>query len=206
MSGRGLDAFEQDVAAAAQSPKHRDGRGAYIRILLAYDGSADARAALERVVAVASEDAEVSVLAVIPYEAVGSKLDPISEADRQWQWHCLVEATAYLRSCGVEPFIEAAAGNPAAVILETARSLKADLVILGNGHGGRWQPSLRRNPVRRFVQKHLDCDTLVVRAPPARPARRSATEQSSERSDRSRELAPDIGRTRTGLSPPPAMR
>jgi hypothetical protein len=56
------------------------------------------------------------------------------------------------------------------VICETARSIDADLVILGNGHGGRWQPSIRKSPVRRTVQKHLDCDTLIVRAEHRPPA------------------------------------
>jgi nucleotide-binding universal stress UspA family protein len=195
-----LDDFEREVARAAASVSHNDSRGRYAQILLAYDGSADARAALERVAAVASDDSHVTVVSVIPYEAVGSKLDPIKPSDRNWQWQCLVEATAYLREYGIEPFIEAAAGNPAPVICETARSLNADLVILGNGHGGRWRPSVKRKPVRRAVQRNVACDTLVVRAEPATPARSAASSPSSRRRTRSAHPAADLGTTHPGLS------
>ena len=165
-----LQEFEQEVARAAAALSHRDAGNHYTQILIAYDGSADARAALERVAAIATDDSEVTVITVIPYEAIGSKLDPIDPDDRDWQWQCLVEATAYLRHTGIEPYIEAAAGSPAAVICETARSLDVDLVILGSGHGGRWRPSIRKNPVRGSVEKHLECDTLVVRAERRPPA------------------------------------
>lgn len=117
-----LGVFEQEVACAAASLGHGVSYRPYKQILLAYDGSADARAALERVAAVASDDSDVTVITVIPYEAVGSRRDPIEPSERKWQWQCLVEATAYLREYGIEPFTEAAAGNPAPVICETARS------------------------------------------------------------------------------------
>jgi nucleotide-binding universal stress UspA family protein len=189
-----LQEFEQEVTRAAASFQHRDARAPYTKILLAYDGSADARAALERVPSVASEGSEVTVVTVIPYEAVGSKLDPIDPTDRDWQWKCLIEATAYLRTEGIDSFIEAAAGNPAPVICETARSLEADLVVLGNGHGGRWRPSLRQNPVRRAVQKSLICDTLVVRGDRATPAPTAAPSPSTRQ--RAPQAAPDLGSAR----------
>ena len=188
-----LHGFEQEVACAAMSLARRDSRGRYGQILLAYDGSADARAALERVAAVASDDATVTVLTVIPYEAVSSKLDPIHPDDRDWQWRCLVEATAYLREHGVDSFIEAAAGNPAPVICETARSLEADLVILGNGHGGRWRPSIRKSPVRPSVERHVNCDTLVVRAEQPRPAPRVGEVRDEQRATRIPRLRARMG-------------
>jgi hypothetical protein len=65
---------------------------------------------------------------------------------RCWQWNCLVDATAPLRQHGIDPYIEAAAGNPTAVIAETATVIDAELVVLGNGHGRRWQATLKRSP------------------------------------------------------------
>jgi len=109
---------------------------------------------------------EVTVITVIPYEAVSSSLDPIKPAQREWQWDCLVHATAYLRAFGIDPFLEAAAGTPAAVINETARSLDADLVILGGGRSHGWHPSLKRRRVRSLLQKRLGCDTLIARCKP----------------------------------------
>jgi nucleotide-binding universal stress UspA family protein len=195
-----LQDFEQEVTRATASLHHRDARAPYTQILLAYDGSADARAALERVASVASEGSEITVVTVIPYEAVGSKLDPIDATDRDWQWKCLIEATAYLRAEGIESFIEAAAGNPAPVICETARSLEADLVVLGNGHAGRRRPSLRQNPVRRLVQRNLTCDTLVVRASRATSAPSPATASATRQETRRRRLRADLGTTHPGLS------
>lgn len=158
-----LTEFNSAVALAAASLPQPVARRVYRQVLLAYDGTPDAQAALERVPAVASAGTEVTVATVIPYEAVSSSLDPIKPADRQWQWDCLIQATAYLRTFGIDPFIEAAAGTPAAVIREIAQSLQADLVVLGCGRGRRWHPSLKRRPVRRRLDSQLSCDTLVVR-------------------------------------------
>jgi len=155
--------FEHQVArVAAGIPPHAPRR--YRQILLAYDGGKHSIAALERVPAVATPDSEVTVLTVIPFEAISASPDPIKASDRKWQWNCLVDATARLRNLGVEPYLEAAAGNPAAVIAETARSLSADLVILGHGHNRRWAPTLRRQSVRPTLARRLNCDTLIVHA------------------------------------------
>ncbi|MBA3843387.1 MAG: universal stress protein [Actinobacteria bacterium] len=51
-----------------------------------------------------------------------------------WQWKSLTEAVARVEQYGIRGFIEAAAGNPVPVILEVARTLNADLVVLGGGH------------------------------------------------------------------------
>ena len=199
-----LQGFDRQVAEAAAALNQRPARGAYTEILLAYDGSADARAALERVAAVASDGSEVTVVTVIPYEAVGSKLDPIAPTDRDWQWRCLVDATAHLREYGIEPFIEAAAGNPAPVICETANSLKADLVILGYGHGGRRRPSVRKNPVRAAVEKTVECDTLVVRAEQSAHAPRVADAPEEERLSAASETRPELWhQPRQRLEPQP---
>jgi nucleotide-binding universal stress UspA family protein len=195
-----LQEFDQQVARVAAALNQRPARGAYTQILLAYDGSADARAALERVAAVVSDDCDVTVVTVIPYEAVGSKLDPIEPTDRDWQRQRLVEATAYLREHGIEPFIEAAAGNPAPVICDTARSLEADLVILGYGHGGRWRPSVRTNPVRPAVEKSLKCDTLVVRAEQRAAATRLADAPDERHAGRLARTVASLGTGPTGVS------
>jgi nucleotide-binding universal stress UspA family protein len=156
--------FERQVQRAAATLPRAAFPGRYRQILLAFNGSEDSIAALERVAAVAAPDSEITVVTVIPFEAIGASPDPIKASDRAWQWNCLVDATAGLRRYGIDPYLEAAAGNPAAVIAETADSLNADLVILGMGHKRRWQPSLRRQSVRPALQGRLHCDTLIVHA------------------------------------------
>jgi nucleotide-binding universal stress UspA family protein len=156
--------FERQVARAAGTLRGAPSLRRYQQILLAYNGSEDSLAALERVPAVAAPDSDITVVTVIPFEAISASTDPIKASDREWQWNCLVDATARLRRHGIDPYIEAAAGNPAAVIAETAESLEAELVVLGNGHNRRWQPTLKRQSIRRTLQRRLHCDTLIVHA------------------------------------------
>jgi nucleotide-binding universal stress UspA family protein len=156
--------FEQQVERAAAALPRAPSPRRYRQILLGYNQSGDSIAALERVAAVAAHDSEVTVITVIPFEAISASPDPINAADREWQWNCLVDATARLRSLGIDPYLEAAAGNPSAVIAETADSLEADLVILGNGRPRRWRATLRRKSVRAGLQRRLRCDMLIVHA------------------------------------------
>jgi nucleotide-binding universal stress UspA family protein len=154
--------FERQVESAAAALPHAPAPHRYRQILLSYNRSEDSIAALERVAAVAAHDSEVTVITVIPFEAISASPDPINAAEREWQWNCLVDATARLRNLGIDPYLEAAAGNPSVVIAETAESLEADLVILGNGHDRRWRPTLRGKSVRPDLQRRLRCDMLIV--------------------------------------------
>jgi nucleotide-binding universal stress UspA family protein len=154
--------FERQVERAAAALSRAPSPRRYRQILLGYNRSEDSIAALERVAAVAAHDSEVTVITVIPFEAISASPDPINAADREWQWNCLVDATARLRNLGIDPYLEAAAGNPSAVIAETAESLDADLVILGNGHDRHWRPTLGRKSLRRRLQCRLRCDMLIV--------------------------------------------
>jgi nucleotide-binding universal stress UspA family protein len=159
------DAFEQEVERLVEHLPRPDPIHGYRQILLAYDGSDGAKAALDRVAAVATSDSCVTVISVIPFESIGASPDPIKPKLRDWQWCALTEATALLAQRGIRPFIEAAAGDPAAVIEEVARTLSADLVVLGRGHNRWWSPTLRRRSIRRALLRALACDALVVAAP-----------------------------------------
>lgn len=155
-------AFDEEVRRVVESLPYPSRAEGYRQILLAYDGSPGAQAALERAAAVASPETYVTVITVIPFESVGASPDPIKKDLRDWQWDSLTKATALLERRSVQAFVEAAAGNPARVIVETARTLNADLVVLGRGHDKRWHPSLKRRSVRRTVVRELQCDALVV--------------------------------------------
>jgi nucleotide-binding universal stress UspA family protein len=154
--------FDQEVrrlvaSLPAPSPAH-----GYQQILLAYDGSSGAKAALDRVAAIVSPDTIVTVITVIPFESIGASPDPIKAELRDWQWNSLTEATALLKQRGIRTFIEAAAGNPAPVILEVARTLNANLVVLGRGEDKWWHPSMKRRSVRRALIRTIECDALLV--------------------------------------------
>src|SRR5262249_44436575 len=164
----GLREFENAVEHAAVGLRRPLGRDGYEEILVAYDGSPQAQAALARVPALVSGRTRVTVSAVIPFDGVGSRRDGTDPEQRAWQWKCLVDATAYLREFGIDPFIEAAEGRAAAVIRETAESLPADLVVLGQGRSrGRRRP-LERQRAKPELLRRLRCDTLVVEETPPR--------------------------------------
>lgn len=154
--------FYQDVRSLVESLPTPNRPQPYRQILLAYDGSPGAKAALERIAVVASPETVVTVITVIPFESVGASPDPIKPELRDWQWSALIEATALLEKRSIRAFVEAAAGNPALVILETARTLNADLVVLGRGRHKGWRPSIKRRSVRQTVIRHLEGDALVV--------------------------------------------
>src|SRR5581483_6220442 len=110
------DAFEQEVERLVELLPRPNPVHGYRQILLAYDGSDGAKAALDRVAAVATSQSTVTVIAVIPFESVGASTDPIKPELRDWQWNALTEATALLARRGIRAFIEAAAGNPTLVV------------------------------------------------------------------------------------------
>ena len=159
------DAFEQEVERLAELLPRPNPVHGYRQILLAYDGSDGAKAALDRVAAVATSESTVTVITVIPFESVGASTDPIKPELRDWQFNALTEATALLAQRGIRAFIEAAAGNPTLVIEEVARTLDADLVVLGRGHNRWWSPTLKRRSIRRALLRALACDAFVVNAP-----------------------------------------
>lgn len=56
-------------------------------------------------------------------------------------------------------------GNPADVVLETAESAKADLIVLGSRGRGRMAEAVLGSVSHRVVQ-HASCSTLIVRGDP----------------------------------------
>lgn len=132
------------------SPTPRSGE--YRSVLLAYDDSPRAQEALTRVVAIVSPDTLVTVITVVALESGCPRSAPVSPERLDWQWRTLTAATTYLREHGIRPFIEAAVGNPALAILETAQALDVDLVVLGGGDSQKWRQLLHG----------IDCDVLLA--------------------------------------------
>src|SRR5581483_6349731 len=159
------DAFEHEVQRLVELLPRPNTVHGYRQILLAYDGSDGAKAALDRVAAVATSQSTVTVIAVIPFESVGASTDPIKPELRDWQWNALTEATALLARRGIRAFIEAAAGNPTLVIEEVARTLNAALVVLGRGNNRWGSPTRKRRSSRRALLRSPACDALLVAAP-----------------------------------------
>lgn len=72
------DAFEHEVQRLVELLPRPNPVHCYRQTLLAYDGSDGAKAALDRVAAVATSESTVTVITVIPFESVGASPDPIN--------------------------------------------------------------------------------------------------------------------------------
>jgi nucleotide-binding universal stress UspA family protein len=127
-------------------------------ILVAYDGSASARRALDHAAAFTEPRSHVFVVNVIPEQSVSSRLETVSDAQRTKQRRLLREAEAILARRGVAVRPVAVAGEPAAEILAAARATGARLLVVGSD--GR-RHLLRRSLSARLA-RHAACDVLVV--------------------------------------------
>ena len=133
------------------------------RILLCYDGSAEAKHALERVgeiaSAVPSQVAVVSVAEPIYEQPVYADIADPSEA--QSHRRLLEEAAKELRRRGVDATTVEEVGQPAVSILDAARD-GADLVVVGSRHRGLIKRLLFGSVSAELVVE-APCDVLVVR-------------------------------------------
>jgi nucleotide-binding universal stress UspA family protein len=127
------------------------------RILVAYDGSAAAHAALLRVPALARPGDDVRVVNVMAEPGVGGRLDP--PAGRARQAALLEDARRVLAWRGVAARGVRAVGGAATEILGAADRIGADLIVVGRRRGRR--PRALGSVSGRLV-RGARCDILVV--------------------------------------------
>jgi nucleotide-binding universal stress UspA family protein len=119
------------------------------RILVGYDGSDGGRRALERAIAEAHESGgRITVLSVanMPLDLDVPRnfgtLDDISTDERKPLpappdvVAQLKEASERLASAGLEADLTWTAGNPGGAIVETAKEIRAQVIVLGEHHHG----------------------------------------------------------------------
>jgi nucleotide-binding universal stress UspA family protein len=144
------------------------------RILVGYDGSEGGRRALDRAVVEARKHrAHVTVLSVVnvPLDPNVPRnfgtLDDIS--DREGEplsappdvvAH-LTEARERLAKAGVEADLEWAAGEPGSVIVETARRVRAQVIVLGEHHHG-FLGRLFGADIDAEVQREADSEVILA--------------------------------------------
>ena len=132
----------------------RNGRGT---VLVAYDGSPEAKRALAEAAVFVRPGTRVAVVHVIPAQSVSSKLVTVGEDQEEEQRRLLAEASRLLTKQGIEAEAVGAAGDPLREILAAAERLDARLVAVG-GHPHHLRRSIGDRLVRRAC-----CDVLVVR-------------------------------------------
>ena len=142
----------------------------YKKILLAYDGSADGRDALDEAADLAALcQAEVLLFAVADVgaevalaegAAVGGDFD---EQLRQVQ-ELLADGGERLRQKGIRVSTKFAAGHPGERIAAAGRELGADLIVLGHREHGLWARWLQQ-PVGAFLLSNPPCSLLICAHP-----------------------------------------
>jgi nucleotide-binding universal stress UspA family protein len=137
------------------------------QIVIAYDDSPGARAALATAVALAkhgpTELTAVAVEAHLPhYGATVGEVDEErafeEKACRRW----LTAACAYAEEHGVKLHTEIRAGHPAQELIHAADAHDADLLVIGHsGHSAVWGRLVGTTAER--VGRHAHCSVLIVR-------------------------------------------
>ena len=151
-----------------------------MKILLAYDGSEQARAALEEIVRRPwPRDTEVRVVTVIepPFLAMPLEGDFPGPALAEVETRLRQEAAARLRRVvnrlAVREDLKATSeirdGSPRRVLLEVARDWGADLVFAGSRGAGPLGEAILGS-VSHALVSHAPCSVEIVKTPSGRPA------------------------------------
>jgi nucleotide-binding universal stress UspA family protein len=126
-------------------------------LIVAYDGSAEARRALDHAAALAGPGGEVTVINVVPAQAVSSRLEPLDDTKRARQRAQLQEARALLDRKGLRVRTVAAAGDPFYEISALARNRGQAVVIVG-----RRRHLLPGRSLTSRLVRNAGCDVLIV--------------------------------------------
>ena len=144
------------------------------RILVGYDGLDGGRRALERAIAEAHEPhGRITVLSVakIPLDLDVPRnfgtLDDLSANERQplaappEVVAQLRDASERLATAGLEPELIWTAGDPGRAIVETAKEIRAQVIVLGEHHHGLLG-NLFGADVDAEVQREAGCDVILA--------------------------------------------
>lgn len=141
----------------------------YQTVLLAFDGSAEGRAALNQGVELARLcDARVHLLSVLRIAAGNEygeglfSLDDFEGDEVRHLRELVEEGLTLIRAEGVDSAKgHIAFGQPLELIPQLARLIQADLIVVGHRHRGRlarwWQSSVSRGLIDQ-----VDCSVLVT--------------------------------------------
>lgn len=133
------------------------------RILLAYDGTAEADAALAAAAELATKlGAEIGVVSVVPMHPGRIGGDPWDDASVHEQE--LLQARDRLAALGAHAELHRATGDPATEIEHTATEHGYDMIVVGSrglGTIGR----LLQGSVSEHVATHARANVMVVRPP-----------------------------------------
>lgn len=139
-----------------------------MHVLVAVDGSAEARAAAMRAFEMFGAGHDYSVVSVAELAPVVLTGYGVASATTVSDLSARADLAATRHAASVADALPDDAdavtrtGHPGTAICETARELGADLVVIGAHEHGFWD-RLLDPPVGRYVTEHAPCPVLVVR-------------------------------------------
>ncbi|MGC2029192.1 MAG: universal stress protein [Steroidobacteraceae bacterium] len=140
------------------------------RVLLCYDGSEHGRRALKQGAELAiSMGSEVYVLAIVPSSADAamhlSRVAGHASFDSETEYQQILnESLAWLKARNVTASAHLAHGEVIDVILECAKRLKSDLIVVGQypkSGSTRWWSGAKK----RSLSEHSPCSVLISIGP-----------------------------------------
>jgi nucleotide-binding universal stress UspA family protein len=139
----------------------------YKNILVGYDGSEGARKSLEQALRLAKELGSnlyaLWVRGSLPhYPETVDEVEEEKEAAEKFLQRITRDLMNYSKQYSVEIKAESKSGHPAKTIVDLAKELDIDLIVLGHrGHSGLWGGFLGHTTDK--VSENAHCSVLIVR-------------------------------------------
>jgi len=138
-----------------------------MRILVAHDGSAQADKALHEASRMAAKlEAEITIMTVAPdlclTEVSDSECKLITESLFSEAEGLMKKVTSELAAKGIKAAIVIKNGHPAEEILDAAKQIGADMIVVGS-HGRHGATRFFLGSVSSKIVEHAACHVLVIK-------------------------------------------
>ena len=141
----------------------------YNNIVLAYDGSESGQKALLECQELGQwSQARLHLVAVMPLQTASMPVEgwvyspEADEAERARFQSVLDEGVQRLRTAGLDAQGRLVVGNSVDEIVQAARDVQADLIVVGHKHLESWTERWWRGSISKSLIEHAPCSVLVV--------------------------------------------
>jgi nucleotide-binding universal stress UspA family protein len=133
-------------------------------VIVGYDGSEQAKRALDRAASLGRAGAKVTVVGAVSFGSHGGSrsMGALNEDEKKEAADMLDAARAHLATQGIDAHSIEGEGDAADVIVEAAEQVGADLIVVGTRGRGTGKRALLGS-VSTKVAHHAPCDVLIVR-------------------------------------------